>query len=77
MHKRVLIKKISLITKFMTSQIITHYQHILNYSILPNISRGKSNQTKKYGQLIEYNKRNIFLQIPYRKCDKETSSRLF
>ena len=23
--------------------------------ILPNISRSKSNQTKKFGQLIEYN----------------------
>ena len=30
--------------------------------ILPNISRSKGNQTMKSGQLIEYNKRNIFLQ---------------
>ena len=30
--------------------------------ILPNISQSKGNQTMKYGQLIEYNKRNIFLQ---------------
>ena len=27
-----------------------------------NISRNKGNQTMKLGQLIEYNKRNIFLQ---------------
>ena len=30
--------------------------------ILPNISQSKGNQKKKFGQIIEYNKRNIFLQ---------------
>ena len=35
--------------------------------ILPNISRSKSNQIRKLGQLIEYNKRNIFLQKSCRK----------
>ena len=30
--------------------------------ILPNISQSKDNQTMKLGQLIEYIKRNIFLQ---------------
>ena len=30
--------------------------------ILANISRSKSNQTKKFGQLIEYNTRNINLE---------------
>ena len=35
--------------------------------ILPNISQSKGNQTMKYGQLIEYNKRNIFLQKFYGK----------
>ena len=30
--------------------------------ILCNISRRKDNQTIKFGQLIEYNKRTIFLQ---------------
>ena len=29
--------------------------------ILPNISQSKENQTVKFGQLTEYNKRNIFL----------------
>ena len=29
--------------------------------ILPNISQSKSNQAMKFGQLIEYKKRNIFL----------------
>ena len=28
----------------------------------------------KFGQLIEYDKRNTFLQKPCRKSDKETSS---
>ena len=36
--------------------------------ILPNISQSKGNQTMKLGQLIEYNKRNIFLQ---KFCRKE------
>ena len=30
--------------------------------ILPNISRSKSNQTMKFGQLIEYNMENNFLE---------------
>ena len=28
--------------------------------MLPNISRSKGNQTMRFGQLIEYNKRNLF-----------------
>ena len=43
--------------------------------ILPNISQNKGNQTMKFGQLIEYNKQNIFLQKLCRKWGKETSSR--
>ena len=31
-------------------------------NILPNNSQSKGNQTKKFDQSIEYNKRNIFLQ---------------
>ena len=30
--------------------------------ILPNISQSKSNQTMKFGKLIEYNKRNILFK---------------
>ena len=30
--------------------------------ILPNISRSRGNQTMKFGQLAEYNMRNIFLE---------------
>ena len=29
---------------------------------LPNISQSQEDQTMKFGQLIEYDKRNIFLQ---------------
>ena len=43
----------------------THIAHIL-----PNISRTKDNQTMKFGQLIEYNMRNIFVEISYTKCGR-------
>ena len=35
-------------------------QQIITIHIFPNISRIKGNQTMKFGQLIEYNKGNIF-----------------
>ena len=58
----------------MTSQtgketIVTH--------ILPNISISKGNETIKFGQLIEYNMRNIFLEKLYTKCEGKTSPRSF
>ena len=31
----------------------------------------------KFGQLMEYNMKNIFLEKSYTKCDGETSSRPF
>ena len=40
---------------------------------MPNISRSKSNQTMKFGQLREYNMRKNFLQKSYTKSGKETS----
>ena len=43
--------------------------------ILPNISQSKGDQTMKFGPLIEYNKRNIFLQTLCEKWGSETSSR--
>ena len=45
--------------------------------ILSNISRSKGNQTMKFGQLIEYNMRNIFLEKSYTKCGGETGPRPF
>ena len=45
--------------------------------ILPNISRSKSNQEMKFGQLIQYNTRNIFLEKSYMKYFEETIIRPF
>ena len=56
----------------MTSQ--PGYQTIVIH-IFRNISRSKDNQTLKFGQLIEYNMRNIFLKESYTKCGGETSPR--
>ena len=45
--------------------------------MLPNLSRSKCNQTMKFGQLIEYDMRNIFLEKLYTKSGGETNPRLF
>ena len=42
---------------------------------MPNISRGKGNQTMIFGQLIECNLRKIFLEKSYTKCGGGTSPR--
>ena len=63
------IKKSRLISKSMTSQ--PGWQTIAIH-ILTSISRSKGNQTKKCGQLIEYNTRNIFVEKSYTKCAGET-----
>ena len=42
-------------------------QQIITIHILPNISRGKGNQTIKFGQLMQYSMKNIFLQSLCRK----------
>ena len=39
--------------------------------------RSKGNQTMKFGQLIEYNMRNTFLEKSYTKCGGETIPRPF
>ena len=44
---------------------------------LLNILRTKDNQTMKFGQLIECNTRNIFLENSSTKCGGETSPRPF
>ena len=59
MYKNGLIRKIRLISKYMTSQ---QGKQTMAIHILPNISRNKGNQTMKFAQLIEYNMRNIFLE---------------
>ena len=40
--------------------------------ILTDISRRKGNQAIKFGQLIECNMKNIFLEKSYAKCGGET-----
>ena len=44
---------------------------IIAIHILPNISRNNGNETMKFGQLIEYNRKN-FLKKSCTKCDGET-----
>ena len=39
---------------------------------MPNISRSKDNQAMKFGQLVEYNMKNIFLEKSDTKCGGET-----
>ena len=74
MKKNDLLRKIRLISKLMTSQ---PGKQIIAIHILHNISRSKGNQTMKFGQFIEYNKKNIFLVRFYTKCGGETIPRLF
>ena len=40
-------------------------QQTIGMQILPNISRGKGNQTMKFGQWIECNMRNAFIEKSY------------
>ena len=58
-RKNGLIRKVRFNSKFKTSQ---PGLQIIAIPILPNISQSKGNQTMKLSQLIEYNKREIFLQ---------------
>ena len=57
-RKNGLIKKISLTSKFMTSQPVLQ---TIAIHVLPIISQSKGNQKMKFGKLIEYDKRSIFL----------------
>ena len=74
MYKNGLIRKVKLISKFMTSQ---PGKQTIAIHTLPNISRIKVNQTMKFGQLIEYDIRNTFLEKSYAKCGGETIPRPF
>ena len=50
-------------------------QQTIVIHILRNISKSKGNQTMKFGQSIECNMRNNFLEKSYTKCDGETNPR--
>ena len=74
MQQNGLIRKIMLLSNFMTSQ---HCQQAIVIHLLPNISRINWHQTTEFGQLIECNIRNIFLDKSCTKCGGETSCRPF
>ena len=38
-------------------------QQVISIQTLPNTSRSKENQTMKFGQLVEYNERNISIYM--------------
>ena len=65
---------IRLVSKFMTSQ---PGKWTVAMYLLYNISKGKDNQTKKFGLLIEYKMCMIILEKSHRKCDGETTPRPF
>ena len=62
------LEKVRWTSKFTTSQLGLQTVAI---HIFPNISQSKGYQAMRFGQLIEYKKRNIFIQ----KWGRETSSR--
>ena len=74
MLKNGLIRKLRLISKFMSSQT---GQQVITIHILFNASRSKSNQTMKFGQLIKHKMRNVFLEKSCTKFNGKASPRLF
>ena len=52
-------------------------QQIITIHILPNVPRTRDNQKIKYGRLVKYNMRNIFLEKSYTKYVGEASPRPF
>ena len=64
------VKKVKVNYKIYAKQMITIHK-------LSNISRSKGNQTMTFGQLIEYNMRNIFQDKSYTKCVRAASPRPF
>ena len=57
MYRNGSIRKLWLISKFMTSQT---GQQIIIIHIWPSISKSKGNQAMKFGQIIKYFMRNTF-----------------
>ena len=74
MYQNNLIKKIRLISKFITSQ---PGQQTIVIHILHNLSRSKGNQTMNCCQLIECNMRNIFLEKSCTNCGGKTAPKPF
>ena len=61
-------RNIRSISKFMTTQPGKQTTAI---HILPNLSRHKGNPTIKFGQLTEFNMRNIFLEKTYTRNNSQ------
>ena len=74
MYNTGLIRKVRLISKFITSK---PGKQAIAIHVLLNISRNKSNQTMKFGQLIECNMKTIFLEKLCTECDGEAIPRPF
>ena len=53
------------------------WKQTIGMHISSNISGSHDNQTWKFGQLIEYNMRNIFLEKSFTKRVEETIPRRF
>ena len=52
-------------------------KQIIPINTVPNISESNGSQTITFGQLIEYNTRNLFLEKPYTKCGGDAIPRPF
>ena len=53
-------------------------KQMITIHIMSNICKSKGNQTIKFGQLTEYNMRNIlFFEKSYKKCGRESCPRPF
>ena len=63
--------------KFRIYEVTNWLKQTIAIHILTRISRSKCNQAMKFGQLIEYNMRNIFFEKSYTKCGENTISRPF
>ena len=69
-----LMRKLQIISKFMTSQT---EQQIITIHIFHNISGSNGKHRMKFDQLIKYNLRNIVLEKLYTKNVGETSPKVF
>ena len=69
MQKNNLMRKLWLITKFITSQT---GQKMITIHILPNILRSKGNWAIKFGQLIKHSVRNVLRRKSCKKWGRKT-----
>ena len=75
MKKNLLLRKIGLISKFMTSQPGKQTIAMCIWPISQELKATR--QWSVNSQLIEHNMRNIFLEKQYTKCGGETSPKPF